>query len=420
MRTDLFIARRLRISTGKGSRSATGIVIAVVGVALAVTVMLVSIAIIQGFKKEISAKVTTFVSQLSISPVSEGAVPGDDEITRIGLVTLTPELKNVIEATLPGCEVTVSIERPGVLKTDRNFSGVNFLADPHSALGKMITDNIVDGTMPDFEADRNAIVLSGSVADQLEAKVGDKINAFFFVDGTMKARPLRVAAIFETHFSDYDSNVVLVGHKMLAPVFRYYYTGSGTAIKINGIGMDIDEASGRLQDALLNAYYSGVLSEPYIVDNAHRSAAVIFNWLAMLDTNVAVIIALMAAVAIFTLISSLFILILERVNTIGILKAIGASNALIRRVFIFVAERLLLRGMIIGNVIGLGLIYLEHRFHLIPLKPDAYYLTSVPVSIGWPEIVILNIGVIVIAALVLILPSHIVATISPAKSIRYD
>lgn len=419
MRTDLFIARRLRISTGKSSRSATGIVIAVAGVALAVTVMLVSLAVIKGFKNEIKAKVTAFESQLTVSPATDSSDGDNDVSAAPHPITLTPKIQGIISSAVPGSEVSLSITYPGVLKTPDSFSGIVFKSNPHTSLSHLIGENIIEGKMADFASEPNAVVLSAHTADKLGLKTGDKVGAYFFSDGTMRSRNLTVTTIFDTHFSDYDSNVAIVSSEMLSKIAGLE-KNQGTRIDINAGEINVEEAANSLQNAFLDAYYSGVIPEPYLVDNARHRGALYFNWLDLLDTNVIVILALMAAVATFTLISSLFIIILERVNMIGILKAIGASNSLIRRIFILVAERLVVRGMIIGNIIGLGLIYLQSRFRFIPLNPESYYLSYVPVSIGWLEILILNLGVIVVAAGVLILPSHIIATISPAKSIRYD
>lgn len=230
-----------------------------------------------------------------------------------------------------------------------------------------------------------------------------------------------MAGVYDTHLTDYDASVVYASPAMIARLDRLG-ADAGTRIDINGLPSDalIEPSAKRLQDALLTAYYDRRLPELYRVDNAHRRGAVYFNWLELLDTNVAVILALMAAVSAFTLISSLFIIILERVNMIGILKALGASNSLVRRTFIIVAERLVVRGLVIGNLVSLGLIALQAFTHILPLDADTYYLNYVPVSIGWLDVLALNAGVIVMAALVLLLPSHIVATISPARSIRYD
>lgn len=158
----------------------------------------------------------------------------------------------------------------------------------------------------------------------------------------------------------------------------------------------------------------------YNVNTLNETCAQYLNWLDLLDTNVVVIIIIMACVAAITLISSLFIIILERVSTIGLLKAIGATNGQIRRMFIYMAERLVIRGIVIGDIIALGFIWLQGHYHILPLDAEAYYLNYVPVDISWQAVVIVNITVVIISALVLILPSHIIARLSPTASLRYE
>lgn len=424
MNVALLIARRIDLRGSRRRGSGPGVVIAVAGIALALTVMMISVAVMQGFKKEIRAKVTGFESQLTVDIASENAdeFGGEtDVVTDATSVRLTPELKAIIAETLPGARAAIAASRPGVLKTDTDFAGVVFYTPSDSMF---VASHIVDGKMPDYSVgnSENDIILSASMMRTLGLSgQGEKIGAYFFSNGGIKARRFTVAGVYDTHLTDYDASVVYASPAMIARLDRLG-ADAGTRIDINGLPSDalIEPSAKRLQDALLTAYYDRRLPELYRVDNAHRRGAVYFNWLELLDTNVAVILALMAAVSAFTLISSLFIIILERVNMIGILKALGASNSLVRRTFIIVAERLVVRGLVIGNLVSLGLIALQAFTHILPLDADTYYLNYVPVSIGWLDVLALNAGVIVMAALVLLLPSHIVATISPARSIRYD
>ena len=424
MNAALLIARRIDLRGSRRRGSGPGVVIAVAGIALALTVMMISVAVMQGFKKEIRAKVTGFESQLTVNIASENAdeFGGETDVaTDATPVRLTPELKAIIAETLPGPRAAIAASRPGVLKTDTDFAGVVFSTPSDSIF---VASHVVDGKMPDYSVgnSENDIILSASMMRTLGLSgPGEKIGAYFFSNGGIKARRFTVAGVYDTHLTDYDASVVYASPAMIARLDRLG-ADAGTRIDINGLPSDalIEPSAKRLQDALLTAYYDRRLPELYRVDNAHRRGAVYFNWLELLDTNVAVILALMAAVSAFTLISSLFIIILERVNMIGILKAIGASNSLVRRTFIIVAERLVVRGLVIGNLVSLGLIALQAFTHILPLDADTYYLNYVPVSIGWLDVLALNAGVIVMAALVLLLPSHIVATISPARSIRYD
>lgn len=421
MSTALFLARRISLRSRGGARA--GVIIAVTGIALALTVMMLSVAVMQGFKKEIAAKVTGFESQLTVTADNgEGNVESDLS-TDIVPVALTPRLREIIAETLHGVTVNVVATRPGVLKTPGDFSGVVFRGYDADFDHSFLASNITEGTLPRWSAGgaADSIVISRLTASRLGLAPGDKTGAYFFSNGALKARSFTVAAIYDSHFSDYDAVNVFASLPAIARIDRLP-EGAGSRIDINGIADDamIEPAASQLQDALLHAYYEGRLTDVYRVDNIHRSGALYFNWLELLDTNVIVILILMAAVSAFTLISSLFIIILERVNMIGVLKALGASNRLIRHTFIIVAERLVIRGLIIGNAVALTLILLQSHTHFIPLDADSYYLSYVPVSIGWMPVVALNAGVILMSALVLLLPSAIVARISPSRSIRFD
>jgi len=427
MNTALFIARRIDLR-GSRRRPGAGIIIAIVGISLAMTVMMLSIAVMQGFKDEIRAKITGFESQITIVATDDNGDDnrGDNDISNSNLpVTLTPALSNVISETIPEAQIFPCATRPGVLKTSENFAGIIFKASPPESNDMaFVADHITEGSMPDYNApaDANSIIISRAIASRLELHAGDKVDAYFFAGGGMKMRRFLIAAIYDTHFSDYDTTIAFAPLSMVAKLDKLA-ENTGSRIEVNGIkgGDDaIEPAAKRLQQALLDAHIARQLDCVYRVDNVHRRGAVYFNWLSLLDTNVAVILALMAAVSGFTLISSLFIIILERVNMIGILKAIGAGNHLVRHIFILVALKLVACGLFIGNIVGLGIIVIQRYTHILPLDAETYYLNFVPVSISWIEVVVLNISVILLSILVLLLPSHIVAGISPARTIRYD
>ena len=312
--------------------------------------------------------------------------------------------------------------RPMMLKTDSAFKGVVAKgADTIQGLD-FIGSQMVEGTMPDLTQDvsRNSIVISRIIADELDLKAGDDVQAYFFGDGNMKVRKLTVSGVYDTHFVDYDRNCVFTSLSLLRSVDKLA-NNEGTRLELSGIDdSQVTDASRRLQTILNDNIYTGRDTVIYQVDNVRHRGALYYNWLDLLDTNVTVILILMSVVAGFTLISSLFIIILERVNMIGILKALGASNSFIRQIFIAMSERIVLLGMLAGNLIGLPLLAMQHYFHLIPLDPATYNINYVPVEFTIGNFLWLNAGVLVIALLVLILPSSLVAKISPARSIRFE
>ncbi|MDE6249104.1 MAG: ABC transporter permease, partial [Paramuribaculum sp.] len=266
----------------------------------------------------------------------------------------------------------------------------------------------------------NTIIISTDKARKLGAVEGDRIYAHFFRNNTIASRRLTVKAVYDTRFSDYDGLYAFTPALLLQQLAGVDSTTVG-AVEINGIqGRNVEEVTDRLRAATMQLSINDTPGRIYEVSNVRQAGAMYFNWLELLDTNVAVILILMTLVSGFTLISSLFILILDRINTIGLLKAMGADNSLVRAIFIVMAERLVVRGLVIGNIIGLGLLFVQHKWHLIPLDPEAYYLAFVPVEINWWYIVVLNVGVAVVSCLMLILPSQMISTLSPARSIRYE
>ena len=230
-----------------------------------------------------------------------------------------------------------------------------------------------------------------------------------------------MAAIYDTHFSEYDKHYIFSTIKMLQQLGSIPES-QGTVLEIAGLKSDkeIDRTQNFLIENLTESLYRGETSRLYSVSNIHDTAAIYFNWLALLDTNVVVILTLMALLGALTLISSLFMLILRRVTMIGILKALGATDRQIRTSFVLLTLRILIAGLLIGNIIGIALIIIQGTTHILPLNPDAYYLNHVPVLLNLSTILILNASVIALSFLILILPSAIITTIPPSRVITYE
>lgn len=420
MNTSLFIAQRLRLKGKTRSNSSSSGIIAVSGVAIAIIVMVITLTVVLGFKHQIRDKVSGFESQITINPATDytTGVTGSS-------ITLNDTLQQLIASAVGnGDNVTTSIvvRQPGIMKTNDNFAGLIFKGISPNADLSFIASNLVEGQLPDFASDscKNMIVISQATAKSLNLKIGDGINSYFFTENNIRARKFKISGIYNSNFGEYDNLIAFAPLSTLQRLAVLDST-SGTSIEISGISNDdVANKSAALQSAINQAVYSQKSDKIYRVDNVLHSGAMYFNWLDLLDTNVVVILILMGCVAGFTLISCLFIIILERVKTIGLLKALGATNAQVRQIFIHIAQRLVLRGMIIGNILSLAFVFIQDKFHLIPLDPEAYYLSYVPVEINWWHIIALNAGVIVISSLVLILPSQLAATISPAQTMRYE
>jgi lipoprotein-releasing system permease protein len=416
MKFELYIARRLRLKNYNGSKqNSPSISIAVIGVALAIVIMMIAIVVVLGFKHEIRDKVMGFDAQITISN-------SDYTEKDKSYITFNDTLKSIINTTIPNGQISLSIKQPGILKTDNDFMGIVFKGMDTNYDWKFISDNLISGSIPNYndENNQNKIIISKIISSSLKLKIGDKIYAYFFENNKIRTCRFEIAAIYETHFGEYDKLFAFSSLNTLQKL-NNIDSITGNSIEIRNLPIsEIENSSYNLQDSLIQACYTNKLSSLHRVDTVYNTGALYFNWLDLLDTNVIVILILMSLVSGFTLISSMFIIILERVNMIGIMKSLGATNTQIRRIFIYLTERLVIKGILWGNAIALTIIFLQSKFKLIPLDPEAYYLNYVPTEINWSYILLLNIGVIIISGLILILPSHLISTISPAKTIKFE
>ena len=409
----LKIANRLRLNPeGKGRRQSPGVTVAVAGIAVSVAVMLLTLAVVKGFQNQVKQKVMGFDSQISVARY----VTNSEDTP---FLNYSDSLLAVIKSSLPeNAVLSPAVTCTSLLKTDEDYLGLMLVADDNT-LQNYIANYVIEGS-DTLLADDNSIVVSSLVAKRLNLQKGDRIFAHFFINGGVKSRRLTVSAIYDTSFGERDKRVAFCSLPLLRSV---YGIAENQAEKINITGLDFDAVqplSESLQLSLAEAFYEQKVSDIYQVDSVLRTGAAYFGWLDLLDTNVVVIIILMSLVAAFTLVASLFILVLERVRMIGVLKSLGATDGFISRIFMFLAMRIVAIGLFAGNVAGLLIIFLQDYFHLIPLDPDAYYLDYVPVDLSLTNIILLNISAIFAAWLVLILPSMIVSRISPAATIRYE
>ncbi|MBO5455884.1 MAG: ABC transporter permease [Muribaculaceae bacterium] len=411
-----FLASRLSLKSS-GGKSRTGIVIAVTGIALSVVIMLVSIAVLMGFRHEVRQKFTGFDSQVTVTRLVSSS---DNEVPIVDMDSIS----NVLSQLPDYAKVTLTIRQPSIIKTPENFTGavIKGMARDHD--WKFIKENLVEGSIPDYSADstRYHIIISNAIASALDLKLNDKVDAYFLGENSSyRTRRLKIAAIYDTHFSEYDKHYIFSTIKMLQQLGSIPES-QGTVLEITGLKSDkeIDRTQNFLIENLTESLYRGETSRLYSVSNIHDTAAIYFNWLALLDTNVVVILTLMALLGALTLISSLFMLILRRVTMIGILKALGATDRQIRTSFVLLTLRILIAGLIIGNLIGIAIIIIQGTTHILPLNPDAYYLNHVPVLLNLSTILILNASVIALSFLILILPSAIITTIPPSRVITYE
>lgn len=415
MNLPFFLAKRIYTNnTDKTRVDRPAIRIAIAGVAVGLAVMLVSVSVVFGFKHTIRNKVVGFGSHIQVAnfmtlqaseqyPIQMG-----DSMLRV--LRAIPGVRNVQRFAM----------KQGILKTNNDFLGVAFKGIAADYDTTFIHQNLVAGAIPHFSdsAGKQQVVISQAIADQLNLKLGDKVFAYFIDNTGVKARRFTVAAIYQTNLSQYDK----------VTCFIDFYT----AVKLNA--WETDQASGaeltvkdfdRLSETaarVVNKVNRTIdrYGETYSSQTIQEMNPQIFSWLDLLDLNVWIILGLMLSVAGVTMISGLLIIILERTAMIGILKAVGARNVTIRRTFLWFAVFTIGKGMLIGNLIGIGLIALQHYTGLVKLNPATYYVSTVPVEFNLPVWLLLNVVTLLISVFVLIAPSYLVSKINPAASMRYE
>lgn len=414
-----FLASRLRLGNNSPS-TLTGAIIAVAGVAASVTIMLMTIAISDGFNNGIKSKLAGFEPALSVSaPFSY--VSGNVE----EFITLDPDIKSAISSVIPNSSTTLSLRQPAIIKTPENFEAIIIRGYGSDFNTDFLKSNLIEGRLPHFgnsDAD-TCIVISSYIAHKLGLKVGQRVNTFFFVKDLVKARRYTISGIYESGFVDFDKTIAY-GSLASLQQLNNISENTGTIIEINTPGplnrAINEQQSNDLQDKISITSLSNSNPDIPVVGSISNNGAVYLNWLDLIETNVVVIFIIMCLVASLTLISSLFIIILDRIPTIGLLRALGATKGQIKSIFLHIAMKLVGLGVVIGNIIALGLGYLQQQYHLVSLDPEMYYLTSVPYEFNWPYIIGINIGTIMLAWTVLILPARLAGNISPARTIRYE
>ena len=412
-----FVAKRLRLNKDFSGISQSNI-IAITGIAITFIVILLSFAIVTGFKNEIRNKVIGFDSQITITPTSNNEIYNSEYIYNSD--TLISILHTCITKE---ANISLLLNTSGILKTENNYKAVIFKGVDNNYNWSFIQENLINGKILDYTDDANNynIIISDIISNKLQLGVEDYIYAYFFIDGNIKSRKLKISGIYDSNFSEYDDIYVFTPISFTQKI-NNVNNNTGNCIEINKIENhnDIEHISTIIQDSIFNAYNNNLIRDFYEVKNIYQRGAIYFNWLELIDMNVIIILILMSLISGFTLISSLFIIILEKVNMIGIFKSLGATNNQIRHVFIFIMEKLILKGLIIGNLIGLILIFIQKELHIIPLNAETYYLNFVPIDISINTIILINLGIIIGSALILIIPTHIISKISPIKTIRHE
>ena len=414
MNLPLFIARKI-YGTGSGRRAVSrpAIRIATIGVAIGLAVMIITVAVVFGFKHTIRDKAVGFGSHIQIESYRTQQTPTptplcfSDSLMR--QLRKAPGVRHVARYS--------SIQ--GILKTDTDFLGVVFKGIGSDYDLTFLTENLVEGEMPKFTDGKSdyPLLISRMMADQLRLKIGDRVYAYFLGDN-LRARRFTVRGIYQTNMTQFDQALC--------------FTDIAVPVKLNG--WEPDQCSG--VEVAVNDFEQLDMTADWVIKNVNRrldkygetytsqtiyeAHAHIFSWLSLLDINVWIILVLMVCVAGITMISGLLIIILERTQTIGILKALGMRNKGVRHTFLWFAVFIIGRGLLWGNIIGIGLVVLQQQTGIVHLDPASYYVDTAPVELNLPLIALLNVATLLICVFVLIAPSFLISHIHPARSMRYE
>ena len=415
MGLELFIARRIYGEKSTEQRfSQPAIQIALTGIAIGLAVMIISVFVVLGFQREVTEKVVGFGSHAQVLSLSL------DEYGMLCPVVTNDSLMQVVNDEPGVRHAQVFAMKQGMLKTDEDFIGVQMKGVGEDYDLSFFRRYLTEGELPSFSADSssNQILLSRRIADAMHLKCGERVFAYFVGTDDIRARRFTIAGIYETHLAEFDRVMCLTDLRTIRKLNNWKNDeSSGIELIVDGFeeGDQVANALARkvnhTQDRI--GALRGVFSIREIVPH-------IFSWLDVLDMNVVMIIILMLLVGGFTIVSGLLIVMLERIQMIGIMKALGATNGMVRRIFRHFAVMLVGKGMLIGNAVALVLCFLQQRFGLIRLDPDTYYIDAVPVEFNWVYLLLINLGVLLISSLIIFGSSYLMSIKGPASTIRYE
>ena len=406
MKATGFISSRI-FSFSKENLSSVVMKIAVVSIALGISIMLISISVIVGFKNQIKEKVVGFVNPIQIQALNQNESIEETPFIYDSVLKSRLELP-FVKSIYP------TANKAGIVKTDEEIHGIVLKGVDKDYDWNYIKSNLVEGEVPQYDENErsNDVLISKIISDKMMLNLGDEVRVWF-VGENMKTRGRKffIKGIYETGLTECDE--------------RFIYCDLNQIIRLNGwdenmVGhLEVDVVDDfSVEEANSIIYYK--IPTNLISYEAKDLYPQIYDWLELQDMNVVIIIVLMLLVAGITIISMLLIIVLERTSTIGILKSMGANNVFIRRIFLQRSQRILLIGMLLGNIFGIGLCLVQKYTEIIKLSPESYYLSSVPIEINWLYVLLLNLGTFVLWVLMMSIPTMIINNIKPSKSIRFE
>lgn len=411
MNLEYFIAKRLITAKDyKSSISAPIIKIAISAIAIGIIMMLVSVATGIGLQQKIRDKVSAFNGQVIISNYDNN----NSEVTLIPISRkqdFYPDFKSVPEVK----HIQAIASKAGIIRTENAFEGIIFKGVGADYDWNNIKEYLVEGKLPDFAKELNEeVIISRFLADRLNLKVGDQFNTFFIKEEQGKmpnSRRFKITGIFNSGFQNFDATYIIGDIRHIQRINKWTPDQIGAFEVFVKDFNNIKTTGDQIYDQTSSNLDTKTIIEKY---------SYIFDWLQLFDFNIIVILAVMILVATINMVVALLVLILERTQMIGILKALGANNWTVRKIFLYNAFYLIIRGLFWGNLIGISLLLIQQQFGVIHLNPENYYVNVAPVYINWGYIILLNLLTVTVCFLVLLIPSYIITRISPVKAIRFD
>ncbi|MEO8149526.1 MAG: FtsX-like permease family protein [Bacteroidia bacterium] len=408
MNLELHLAKRIIFGSDINKSASRPIIrIALFSVALGLAVMLISVMVVTGFQNEITKKVTGFGGHIIIGNFSSNesyeAEPIDKTKINTAKILRIPHVTHIQEYA----------GKAGIIKTKDEIQGVVLKGVGRDYDWRYMQQNLVEGNTLHFDDSikSDEIFISQSIASLLKLKLHNKVFFYFIEGGNQLIRKFAIAGIYNTGFEDVDHLFVFCDMRQIQRLNNW------EPYEIGGYEVLLDDFK-NLDDATEQVYLA--TGYQFNTKNIRDNYPQIFSWLGLIDTNVYIIIGLMLIVACINMISTLLIIILENTSDIGVLKALGASDANIRKVFFYVSVYLVAGGIILGNILGIGIAAIQYYFHVIQLPRDTYYISYAPISFSLFRIMMLNIGTMLLCVIVLLIPAMIVSRIQPIKAIRFE
>jgi len=407
MNFELFITRHI-IDRDKENLSRPAIRIGIISIALGLAVMIVAMSILTGFQREIRNKVSGFAAHITIT-----SYDFNKSLESTPVLINQPFYPHL--DTLEGIRhIQVFATKGGIIKTDEQMEGVILKGIGRDFDWTILNDWMIEGEVPVYHDSVRStdIAISSTIAKKLGFSVGDDVRMYFVTEGQTqpRGRKLQVTGIYSSGLDEFDA------HYIYGDIRQIQRLNNWNEDMVSGFEILVDDFDKVEEIGMEVKSYIGYHLKSETVKQTEEQ---IFSWLELQDMNVIVIIVLMVVVAGFSMISALLILILEKTNMIGILKALGTQNASIRKIFIYNATYIIGIGLLWGNLIGIGLCLLQSYFSLVPLPVESYYVSTVPIDLSWSFILILNTGTFIFCTMMLIIPSYVITRITPVKAIRF-